>query len=577
MRYFTAVLLTLMALSFASSSWAGEITHTPPVLTLGQARALYPWAYGPSINKVPMTQMVPGGMARNLPDNGQDKTLEALKSGNLPPVRNLWGIDDPSRRSQGPIDFGNDVLVRTGSVPTSGKLSMDHSAQGHIFVTLYDPASAPNDTAFTYVSTDNGATWAPWFNYAGTTTAGRLSDVEIRVGDEASNPWVYVFLLYQSGSVSGVWCSRLDENITSQIWTEIAANGDTISQLSADRDNDPPYYLYCSYKGGALNLYHILSTDLNVSWTTRTYIDDRLTGHSEIALGTGNFYNTWQIDTTTIAVGRCTNHMSGSWAFTYITGQGISEWWPTIAASRTMTPASQTAWVLFRNVHSPAGIDAHYGYTTDGGATWTTTVWPPTNYYSGVTPNYPNLRVSYDYGSDLCEAVAPIYVAAFDSIIWVWSPASDPTTWNQRQIFNEHNQTSEFGPKVDITTGTGGAAVAYREYGSDPVWFDYWNNTNGVETGPAKGPSVAGLALASAQPNPLSKSTSIAFSLPKSGNVDLAVFDISGRKVTTLAKGTMSAGSHEVSWNGANAPAGVYLYRLSFEGKTLTNRMVVVK
>jgi flagellar hook assembly protein FlgD len=55
------------------------------------------------------------------------------------------------------------------------------------------------------------------------------------------------------------------------------------------------------------------------------------------------------------------------------------------------------------------------------------------------------------------------------------------------------------------------------------------------------------------------------------------VYDVAGRKVATLAQGTMSAGSHEVSWNGAKAPAGVYLYRLSFEGKTLTNRMVVVR
>jgi hypothetical protein len=39
----------------------------------------------------------------------------------------------------------------------------------------------------------------------------------------------------------------------------------------------------------------------------------------------------------------------------------------------------------------------------------------------------------------------------------------------------------------------------------------------------------------------------------------------------------MSAGRHGVSWDGASVAAGVYFYRLSFEGKTRTNRMAVVR
>jgi hypothetical protein len=604
MRYVAVALLTWALVGFAASSWAVEQSpFHPPILTPAQAKALYPWAYGIKTrqvpkdqkaaiklgqkllasgfkaSKVPMDQTVPVGLARNLADDGQDRTLEALRHGNLPPIREQWGMDNVSRRGQGHVDWASDVLVRSGSVPTFGKLSMDHSVDGHVFVALYDPANAPTDTIFHYVSLNNGATWAEWpYPIAGDGSIGRLSDVEVRVGDETPTPWIYTFALYQSGSVSGLWCRSLLEDGSSFLWTEIAAGGDTISQVSADRDNNPPYYIYTTYKGNGGNLFGIRSPDDNATWDTFTYITGSANTHSEMAMGTsGPFYVTYQVDTTTIRIGRNDSYLGGSWVFNDIVGQGVSEWWPTIAASRTQAPASQTAWVVFRNNHGGTAIDGHYGYSTDGGATWTAQVWPPTNYYSSATPNYPHIRVGYDYAYDINSVVCPIYISSFDSLIMTYAAASDPTNWVARQIVNEHGQTGEFGPKIDLTNGMGGPGIAYREYGADRVWFDYWFNTSGVEIGTGNMTPNGGFLLAEARPNPVSRTTSIAFSLPKSGNVELAVYDIAGRKVATLAKGQMSAGSHEVNWNGANAPAGVYLYRLSFGGRTLTNRMVVIK
>jgi hypothetical protein len=171
-----------------------------------------------------MDQTVPVGLARNLPDDGQDRTLEALRHGNLSPIREQWGMDNVSRRGQGHVDWASDVLVRSGSVPTLGKLYMDHSVDGHVFVALYNPANAPTETIFHYVSLDNGATWVEWpYPVTGDGSIGRLSDVEVRVGDETPTPWIYTFALNQSGSVSGLWCRSLLEDGSSFLWTEIAA------------------------------------------------------------------------------------------------------------------------------------------------------------------------------------------------------------------------------------------------------------------------------------------------------------------------------------------------------------------
>ena len=126
--------------------------------------------------------------------------------------------------------------------------------------------------------------------------------------------------------------------------------------------------------------------------------------------------------------------------------------------------------------------------------------------------------------------------------------------------------------------GNLGAVVAWQDYRNDN-WDIYTQGFDvsgvGIEIGsPAIGSM---LYLSPASPNPSAAAVGISYSLPKSGEVELAVYDIVGQKVATLAAGEMSAGRHEVSWNGASVAAGVYFYRLSFEGTTRTNRMAVVR
>jgi len=127
--------------------------------------------------------------------------------------------------------------------------------------------------------------------------------------------------------------------------------------------------------------------------------------------------------------------------------------------------------------------------------------------------------------------------------------------------------------------GNFGAIVAWQDYrnGNWDIYAQGFNTSGiGVEIGPSHN-NGSTLYLGPASPNPSASAVGISYALPKSGEVELAVYDIVGQKVATLAKGTKSAGRHEVSWNGAYVGAGVYFYRLSFEGTTRTNRMVLVR
>jgi hypothetical protein len=87
--------------------------------------------------------------------------------------------------------------------------------------------------------------------------------------------------------------------------------------------------------------------------------------------------------------------------------------------------------------------------------------------------------------------------------------------------------------------------------------------------------AARGFTLAQSYPNPADGLIRIEYELPEAGAVELAVYDLAGRRVATLHSGEQTAGRHTVSWNAAEAAPGVYLYRLSADEGSLTRRLVV--
>ena len=70
--------------------------------------------------------------------------------------------------------------------------------------------------------------------------------------------------------------------------------------------------------------------------------------------------------------------------------------------------------------------------------------------------------------------------------------------------------------------------------------------------------------------------------LPRAGPVSLRVFSVTGRLVRTLVDGPYPAGRGTVVWDGRDgdgraAAAGVYLYRLSVDGREMNRKMMLVK
>ena len=143
----------------------------------------------------------------------------------------------------------------------------------------------------------------------------------------------------------------------------------------------------------------------------------------------------------------------------------------------------------------------------------------------------------------------------------------------------------------ELITGRGPYAYEDRDVAT-AVTYDYW-----LEAVPASGaaqkygPATAtpglkvayGFALEPSYPNPATTEANIAFSLPLgvTGEYEVTVYDISGRKVRTVEAGASAAGRREVVWNltddaGRRVAPGVYLYRLSASCGSAVRRAVVM-
>ncbi len=74
-------------------------------------------------------------------------------------------------------------------------------------------------------------------------------------------------------------------------------------------------------------------------------------------------------------------------------------------------------------------------------------------------------------------------------------------------------------------------------------------------------------------PNPAGGPTTMRFALPSPSEVELDVFDIQGRKVSSLVRGFFPAGEHAVEWNGRHA-SGLYIVRYRYPGGQETRRLI---
>ncbi|MCB2197846.1 S8 family serine peptidase [bacterium] len=85
-------------------------------------------------------------------------------------------------------------------------------------------------------------------------------------------------------------------------------------------------------------------------------------------------------------------------------------------------------------------------------------------------------------------------------------------------------------------------------------------------------------ALAQPYPNPFNAMTTVRFTTPVTGSVNVAVFDLLGRQVATLHRGTLEAGRHMLSLSLEDQASGIYFVRMQAgDGFEAVRKVVLIK
>ncbi|MGE5621249.1 MAG: T9SS type A sorting domain-containing protein, partial [archaeon] len=105
-------------------------------------------------------------------------------------------------------------------------------------------------------------------------------------------------------------------------------------------------------------------------------------------------------------------------------------------------------------------------------------------------------------------------------------------------------------------------------------------NENGVVTSVGdklSSEAISNYLLLNNYPNPFNPTTTISYSIPKQSFVELKVYDMLGREVSTLVNKEQSAGEYKVQFDGSSLPSGMYIYSLQAGELNDSKKLVLLK
>jgi hypothetical protein len=195
------------------------------------------------------------------------------------------------------------------------------------------------------------------------------------------------------------------------------------------------------------------------------------------------------------------------------------------------------------------------------------------------------------YAIDFTVSAATVTSASLDFLFlcdnWVgevWNPVNEGLYINGGVISgtsagNYANETLWSGMDVTalVTPGPNTLYILSTDVGGPGgLNFSATVTINGDGTSGTNDRPVA-FGLGDSFPNPFNPSTTIPFTLSTTGDAELSVYNMLGDRVAVLHSGLSERGTHEVTFDAAALPSGVYFARLSTEGRVDTRKLVLVK
>ncbi len=175
--------------------------------------------------------------------------------------------------------------------------------------------------------------------------------------------------------------------------------------------------------------------------------------------------------------------------------------------------------------------------------------------------------------------------------VWVGTTPGQPDVMTPAALLTTGQRTlalpGTVGPRAEVTLvlppGTyywGVQHVSAERVGSSFASGPAFSLTTTAAGGEEALPQA--FALDVPAPSPFRTQTALRYHLPSAAEVTLGVYDVTGRRVRTLAAGLHPAGSHDASWNGTDdggalLASGLYFCRLQAGTRTYTRTLLLVR
>ncbi|MBU0519644.1 T9SS type A sorting domain-containing protein, partial [bacterium] len=157
--------------------------------------------------------------------------------------------------------------------------------------------------------------------------------------------------------------------------------------------------------------------------------------------------------------------------------------------------------------------------------------------------------------------------------LWIWDETGFDFAWESGyQYYSDYRH-----PYLADMDGDGKVSILHVEDDHNQM-YDWELTTTGIWE-PPEDHHPDHFTLHPVYPNPFNPTTTITFTLPMAGEVDLSVFDISGSRVGGGLAPTRSypPGTHSIQFDGSNLTSGIYFIRLQAGEFTALQKMVLLK
>jgi len=151
--------------------------------------------------------------------------------------------------------------------------------------------------------------------------------------------------------------------------------------------------------------------------------------------------------------------------------------------------------------------------------------------------------------------------------------------WQREVVDFADDYTGDYAWRSRVAIdGSGTPHVVYRDASTSEVK----HATRNWPTTVSDEPRPATFGIVSVAPNPFNPSTRIAFQIPDRATVEVAAYDVLGRRVRLLAERTFGPGLHSEVWDGLDdggdsVASGVYFIRVTTPTRSDVRRVVLLK